>query len=500
MFYTRERTLYKDEEDAPCTVSYNGTPPHWTPPFALVCTLPFRTPRIERRYEKIRSTKRVGIEHTLREVERTEWKPVEHYVRYLDDQNAQFDPYPTMRWVSQSITAIGNYSGNAKAIIALDQPAFRGAYGVYGSHNLGLPSMTEERPDGGFVPLPIDLPTLASMSLRYMKPHIKSELSLVNSIIELKDFRSLPRTITHLFNFVRGLTTSVVKSIGKGGLGRLRRSFPRSYGPTLREALRLGADGYLQAKFNILPLLQDISGIQTALRKTSRRVNDMVSRQGRRRLKHFAYGWLNGLYAGGNGYQAYALNLEQLAGQTNPGGDTGCYNANMQGCSVVRQVIIDRPTIFRAQVEYNYHFTQFQAENAQLLGLLDALGVQLNPAIIWNAIPWTFLVDWLIGVSRWLGNKRTLNLDPVVNISRYLWSYETHRRVRIGIATPASGDAFKAEVYMPDLWESTYRREPELPTLGNSLFGSELSDDELSLGAALAITRKWKPTRARYLR
>lgn len=37
-----------------------------------------------------------------------------------------------------------------------------------------------------------------------------------------------------------------------------------------------------------------------------------------------------------------------------------------------------------------------------LRGLLDTLGVELNPRIIWEAIPFSFVVDWFFGVGRWL--------------------------------------------------------------------------------------------------
>jgi hypothetical protein len=34
--------------------------------------------------------------------------------------------------------------------------------------------------------------------------------------------------------------------------------------------------------------------------------------------------------------------------------------------------------------------------------LLDSLGFELNPRIIWDAIPFTFVIDWFFGVGSWL--------------------------------------------------------------------------------------------------
>jgi hypothetical protein len=39
-----------------------------------------------------------------------------------------------------------------------------------------------------------------------------------------------------------------------------------------------------------------------------------------------------------------------------------------------------------------------------LRGLLDSLGFQLNPRIIWDNLPFTFIIDWFFGVGSWLEN------------------------------------------------------------------------------------------------
>jgi hypothetical protein len=157
-----------------------------------------------------------------------------------------------------------------------------------------------------------------------------------------------------------------------------------------------------------------------------------------------------------------------------------------------RRCLFPEGATFHAQMEYNYHYTRFQTEHAQLLGFLDSLGVNLDPSIIWNAIPWSFLVDWLVGVNRWLASRKVLNMEPVVNITRYLWSWKTFRKTRYYFYSNHLSNRMGPipPTYLPDCNETVYRRDVMLPeNIGSALKLSGLNSREFSLGVALAITR-----------
>lgn len=56
-----------------------------------------------------------------------------------------------------------------------------------------------------------------------------------------------------------------------------------------------------------------------------------------------------------------------------------------------------------------------------LLGLLDTLGFELNPRIIWDALPFTFVIDWFFGVGSFLERYRVDTLElPIVYVDSYL--------------------------------------------------------------------------------
>jgi hypothetical protein len=249
--------------------------------------------------------------------------------------------------------------------------------------------------------------------------------------------------------------------------------------------LRGGSDGYLQAKFNILPLLSDISGIRAALSRTERRINDLVSRSGRTQNKHFAYNWVE-----------YADSYERagVGGSIAP-------QISGEGNHTRTQLYTDRfvyyqPTIFHAQIQYNYNYTDYQLEHARVLALMDAMGVNLNPAIIWNAIPWSFVVDWVLGVSRWLNQFASANMAPKINIHRYLWSVKRARTILVtkkfsfpSSFNPKVPQLTPTEVPLPVVHETAYRRQVEV-LASSSITSSGVDLNEFTLGAALVLSRR----------
>jgi len=377
------------------------------------------------------------------------------------------------------------------------------AWGALGEHNVGFPNMLMVDTGDGFVPKPGNLQYLIDASLRSMLPTIKAGVSLPNILIEMKDLHSLPETLSRIKSFVLGLPSrSLVntKYLLKG-LSRkeknVRRMFANSYGPTLREATGAGADGYLQTQFNILPLLSDMSRCDKALLDLQRRIRDYVDRQGKKQIRHFRH--ISSQAQTPTSTQtssSYVLdsNPQWLGNFTLPGGVYQCEKRNTRAIKLIREYYPDYVSEFHAQVEFNYNLTKFQQEHAQILGFLDALGVNMNPSITWNAIPYSFIVDWFIDVSRWLDNRKHINMEPVTNITRYLWSCKQVRRVRLrvipGAALPAGSAYQTPDTYLPDLYEETYRRDVGLPKPSEQPYFFEwLSLKQGTLAAALAITR-----------
>jgi hypothetical protein len=67
----------------------------------------------------------------------------------------------------------------------------------------------------------------------------------------------------------------------------------------------------------------------------------------------------------------------------------------------VKAQYIQRP-IYHATMRYTYTLPMLAKAEEQVKVRLDNLGVRLDPSIIWNAIPFSFLIDWVIDVSAFL--------------------------------------------------------------------------------------------------
>jgi hypothetical protein len=452
MLEVKSRSVY--DGGFPYDVVFSRDFVHATKPLSKVHT--FFVPAFSRLYEEMTPNSTGSSQ---------EWKNFEHYKVYgfpisehgRGFDHTAYDGYPIKIYPYQGVhpTNVLLYTN------------FPQTYGDLGRYSNNLPLMYVKRQDGGFVPPPTQLDALNSAALKTMLPTIKAELSVLNSLLELKDFRSLPRTVSSIWSTASSLV--------------------RRARTPLRQILRAGADGYLQQQFNLLPLLSDISGIHAALSRTEARMNALLTRQGRVQRRHYTYRW--------NELGSYTSEQSSSVSSGNGGDFAGEYQIAVT--RRLRRETWPESTVFHAEIEYNYNYTRYQVEHARLLSFLDAFGVNLNPAIIWNAIPWSFVVDWVLGVSRWLDSLKTVNMDPVVNIRRYLWSVTRKRLIsvsagnsRTAVLPPKCKDI--PPVPLPLVHEEAYRRQVGMPEV-SSIVASGVNFKEFTLGAALVFARKWRP-------
>lgn len=324
----------------------------------------------------------------------------------------------------------------------------------------GLPGFHVRREDNGFVPEPSNLGELVQRGLNTTLPLVKSELSSINSVIELKDFKTLPRTVLNMSRLIL-----------------------KGRGRTLRQLIGGAADGYLQMQFNIFPLLSDISAIRRALSRLERQINDLLNRAGTPQQKHFTYAWDEYPEITEQSSDAYLV--------CPPFNGVG-YTPNQYTFGWLTRDVRYLSSVFHVEVEYNYNYTQYQREHAHLLGLLDAFGVNFNPSIIWNALRWSFVVDWVLGVNRFLDQFKVTNMEPQINIRQCLWSIKRTRDIYLwkhnAAQSPVVGFV-PQKTQLPSVKEVSYRRQVFMPGL-SSIESSGLTAKEVSLAAALVISRR----------
>jgi len=412
--------------------------------------------------------------------DRTKWKAFQHYKRVAT-------PLLCPGRIRFTTNAYYKYSSFAEGFVNAGNASLfcEGQFGVPGNTHFGLPVFYDPlSEDKGFVPFPADIGAWQSNSMRAMMPYIKGELSVLNSVYELKDFKTLPNQVRSVGSLIGGDLAHSYLRVVNPTLWKILRKIPP--GATLRTYLRESASGYLQAKFNILPLISDIQAIIRSVEATCDRIRDLINRQGKPRIAHFTKQFME------------FDNVDETSNDVGMGYD-GLHpgwnpSAIITGTSKCHRQVIYKPSTFHAEVEYNYNYTNYQAKYASLLAFLDRIGVNLNPRIIWNAIPWSFVVDWVVGIGRLLDDFRKGWMDPEINILRYLWSISRRRDIfadrLIRFKDYLDGPMGEYHPYpLPTLTETAYRRVVEWPTRA-SLFASGLNSNEFTLGAALVIARK----------
>lgn len=319
-------------------------------------------------------------------------------------------------------------------------------------------------------PNQFDTKYLIDRSLNAMLPGINSEASILNTLYELKDMKTLSRSLTRIngaldaterLKQAYGLSKQAIKLFGTS-----RKALANA---SLRSVLKAGADSYLQAQFNIGPLLRDIAVLQNVYASAYKQLMELLVHAGRLQRRH---------YRADTG-SIYRDSDENYQGSTL---STIFVPRKVYGARSVRYTT----RMFYATIEYRYKlYPQFdRLEDYLPLAIQDVLGINLDPSIVWNAIPWSFLVDWTIGVSRWLQQFRVRQLEPVTHISRYCYSFKTRREIKLSVAYDGNPVPFARTV------EDTYIRVPFNPDMQRSIVLNGLNLKKFSLAGALALTKR----------
>jgi hypothetical protein len=361
------------------------------------------------------------------------------------------------------------WNGNRYGVIGTY--GMSGQFGAWDQPLAGLPELyVNTFANGRSINLPPSSYTkhLIDRSLRAMLPGIKPTSSILNTIAELRDIKTLLRTKDRINEAVDAteslkrayrMSSQAVKLLsGKGRIAYTSAS--------LRTLLKAGADSYLQAQFNLLPLLKDIASVKNAISSARKQVEILVSDAGKLKTSHYRAS-VSDQY----------LNKTESKTVTLP---TFMVNTSHTGRRTVRY-----PTrMFYATMEYRYKIpTLPRLEDYLPRAVQDVLGINLNPSIIWNALPWSFVIDWVFGVGQWLDQFAIRNIEPVTSISRYCYSYHIEREILL-----EHGEGSNVVPFVR-FSEEAYFRTPHVPDWLYSIESSGLSPKEFSLTGALALSR-----------
>jgi len=254
--------------------------------------------------------------------------------------------------------------------------------------------------DASIVP-DIDMDAYAEQAMAFMYPRINEGTSLVNFILELKDLKAMNPKAS-LDRMIKGRH----KRVGPELLIQLGQRKQSKAQFTQELAHRL-ASGHLTATFGIVPLVGDVVKCWDELKDLEHKLDVLYKYAGRRQARHYRRvlppGDGSGKLAPVSTWSDWSERMvPSLAAWDSLASDWNASPAFTRPAVrvVSRSRWMTRPT-YHATCRFKYTLPVRDAQ-AEVRAKLEVLGVKLDPSIIWNALPFSFLVDWVVDVSSFL--------------------------------------------------------------------------------------------------
>lgn len=213
-----------------------------------------------------------------------------------------------------------------------------------------------------------------------MQPRFEAEVDLLNFIYEMKDFKQIAKTLLH-FKFaeigqqLRDLRNRLAK-MRREEITPIRRS-----GESLRDITRTAAEARLVYSFAIVPLIADVTALFKQLATTIERLQEQFNNRGQ---------------------------ASQLSHYSEPGDET---NAGTYGTKY-NSIYFTGTTsgsLFTATLQYSYLYKMRKGWDL----LKRGYGLEVNAEVLWNAIPFSFLVDYFYKIGNAIHAMKT---DPNVHV------------------------------------------------------------------------------------
>jgi hypothetical protein len=215
-----------------------------------------------------------------------------------------------------------------------------------------------------------------------MQPRFEGEFQALNFIYELKDFKDIAKALGKIRP---GKVTSVVSSI-KRQIRRLRTQLRNgSNVENATRALNLTtktlAEVYLAKTFAYDPTIRDLATLYGQLQNLTKEVQqEFFSRGQQTQASHYS---------------------EELDSENSV--TAGTYNNYWRSTGVTSS------TLFTATMEYRYGYKMRSEYDA----LRRYYGMDLNANVVWNALPFSFVIDYVLKVDQAMS---FMNIDPNVEL------------------------------------------------------------------------------------
>jgi hypothetical protein len=344
-------------------------------------------------------------------------------------------------------------------------------------------------------------PTIQSLSFDWsvasygameeMRPGLEESLLLPNFIAELAEMGVLCRrnaTSRHEQaerarikaerdrNRALKLQAAMLKVEKRDGSLKKFRLPPQVPGPTiwnraigqLEKLAKSMAWLNLAYQFAVRPTVSDAKRLASLLDSYRRQLSELIRQGNTLQTRHYAR------YVDG-----FALLPELQMHQTL---DWGSF-------TVVRKAEFSLRPKYRASMVFTYDVSRLKSQLGQIDNLLHALGVQKVASIIWEAIPYSFVIDWFVNVGDMIASAEAQLVEPLpILVHDFCHSVKYAYRTKLEF-TALSQVAPHFEVRCDLAWRefSSYERRRDRPSLWDSLSVRSPSINQTGLGLSLLV-------------
>lgn len=286
------------------------------------------------------------------------------------------------------------------------------------------------------------LPVLSAKSLSdwsieaFDKFHaqIPTSVSLANSIYELKDMKGMIPTIDR-------------KSLSK-----------------------TASNNFLAFEFGVLPFVSDVKAIVAMSDVVDKRIKLLIANNGK--TTHLSF----------DRVVDYNDPYKITRSIANPY-DTLFGNDNVEDAvRFVRQSA-------KVSVHIGGHLTQnlrdLSDAMAKMKGLIASGGFNHPARIIWNAIPYSFVVDWFFSIGKLLDSLQVQPFGGEYDVSDVGYSVKSEATYLVKVQYHSGQDTVLGNSLLGTVWVKSFTRKPGFPVFSPFLTDGTLSPTQLVLGLAM---------------
>jgi hypothetical protein len=308
---------------------------------------------------------------------------------------------------------------------------------------------------------------LKQMSLDAMIPSMGHGWSLPLFLVELFDLKLLVKSAEELL-FSSG----------------------RAWRRLLNRPLKELSSRTLETSFGVLPVVRDVKKMVEIFRSIDDETFDLLANEGTRRTLHFRKALSPYTFRPMEDFESESVFYDTgtIANTCSAIGDPNFQFITLNGTSR-HSIDVAR---FHASLDFSYSLPKISAGLKQFLAEMDEWGINLDWKAIWDHIPFTFVLDWFIGVGNWLETFNFKALPVTLKVNDYCWSLSFQHTLE-HVLTDMSPAEWTLPVSGRSLKQTTdlYYRFPDFPDITpHHHLGVHLPHGfTLVLGAALLGSR-----------